>query len=356
MDCVSVCPTEALYFGYGKPSAFVKKTAQRNYSLSWPEEIAAAFIFLAAYLAVWDVYLLIPMLMSLGIAAVTTFLAVRLWQLYRASDLFFYKFNLKSSGTIKNAGWVFIFFATVWIGVNAHSGWIRYHEYAGARAFHGLQIPDELALARTDLLRWLSESDRQNTGEGKRHLDIARDAGFLTNTDALPKLAWFEYLSGNSEPAVDLFGEAAGQQSGRAKALSLYYRGSILNRLGRFEEALSDLSGAVAERKDLSAAREQKGEALWKLGRKSEAVAEWEAAVSENERLVLANLFLAAALADVADRSVDFDAKAAANTPNDPLFHWMVGMRLENLGMIAKAEEHFARAEEMNPEFRRARN
>lgn len=355
MDCVSVCPNDALYFGYGKPSAFVKKTVPRNYSLTWPEEIAAALIFLAAYLAVWDVYQLIPMLMSLGIAAVTTFLAMRAWKLYRASDLSFYKFNLKSNGTIKNAGWVFLFFATVWIGLNAHSGWIRYHEYFGGQAFRNLQVPDELALADAKPARWLLESDRQNIATGKRHLNFARDAGFLRNTDALPKLAWFEYLSGNATRAVELFGMAADLQTDRARALSLYYRGSILARLGRDDEALDDLSDAIAERTDLAAAREQKGEVLWKLGLRDEAIEEWLKAVSANNKLVLANSFLSAAYSDDGARSAEFDSKAAANTPTDPLFHWMVGIRLDALGMREQAEKHFARAEEMDPEFRRAR-
>ena len=376
MDCVSACPTDALYFGFGKPAALAGRNTsisecapsdartpdanqtnfKKGYSLTWPEEIAAAFVFLASYIAVWDVYQLIPMLMSLGIAAVTTFLVMRVWKLYRASDLSFYKFNLKSNGLIKKAGWVFLFFATVWIGINAHCGWIRYHEYSGSQAFRSLQIPDELALARTNPERWLSDSDRQYISAGKRHLNIANDAGFLTNTDALPKLAWFEYISGNTERAVELFGEAADNQNGQVRALSLYYRGAILNRLERIDEALATLSIAHSERKDLAAALEEKGESLWRSGRKSEAIADWTKASSENERLVLANAFLAAAFAEDAARSSEFESKAKANMPNDPLFHWMVGMRLENLGMKDQAEKYFAHAEELNPDFRRARN
>ena len=356
MDCVSVCPTEALYFGFGKPAAGIKKTHERNYSLTWPEEIGAAVIFLASYLAVWDVYQLIPMLMSLGIAAVTTFLAMRVWNLYRASDLSFYRFNLKSNGVIKNAGWVFLFVATIWIGLNAHSGWIRYHEYLGNHAFRNLQVPDELALAAGDTARWVNANDRTNIEEGKRHLNIAYDAGFLTNPDAFSKLAWFEFLSGNNERAIDLLQRGADNQAGRAKALSLYYRGAILNRSGRFEEAVEDLSQSVAERKDLSAAREVRGESLWRLGLKNDAISEWTTAAAENEKLVLANAFLAGAFFEDPARSSEFERRAAANSPDDPLFHWMIGTRLQSLGMKQLSEKHFAHAEKLNPEFRRARN
>ena len=75
MDCISVCPNDALYFGFGKPAIGVKQTRTKNYSLTWPEEIAGALIFSASLLAVWDVYQLVPMLMALGVAGVTTYLA-----------------------------------------------------------------------------------------------------------------------------------------------------------------------------------------------------------------------------------------------------------------------------------------
>ncbi len=42
MDCISVCPNDALYFGFGKPTIAAPKSnaIPRNYSLTWPEEIA----------------------------------------------------------------------------------------------------------------------------------------------------------------------------------------------------------------------------------------------------------------------------------------------------------------------------
>jgi hypothetical protein len=60
-----------------------------------------------------------------------------------------------------------------------------------------------------------------------------------------------------------LLAEAATHQQGQAKALSLYYRGAILNRLRRYDEARMNLDQALAERADLILAREEKGESLW---------------------------------------------------------------------------------------------
>ncbi len=357
MDCISVCPNDALYFGFGKPSVAVTQSIKKNYSLTWPEEGLGAVVFFVSFLAVWDVYQLVPMLMALGIAIITTFLALKTLILVRARDLAFYRFALKSSGKIRKVGWAFVSFALLWIGLNGHSGFVRYSERAGSIAFDSLQIPDELALARTNPDVWLTPNDRESIINGKKHLYGAFDGGFLVNTTTLPKLAWFEYLAGNSEQAVKLLGLAADRQEGQAKALSLYYRGSILNRLGRQEEALASLDQALTERPDLILAREERGESLWRLGRRHEAGQEWSDAVQRNPDLPLANNLLAggAALQGQTDAAAAYERQADGATPADPRFHWMVGLRLQNLGMNARAEKHFGRALQIDPKFRAPR-
>ena len=359
MDCISVCPNDALYFGFGKPTIAVRgaKSIAKNYSLTWPEEIAGAVVFFVSFLAVWDVYQLVPMLMALGIAAVTTFLALRTWRLIRANDLSFYRFNLKSSGTIQKAGSAFAAFALAWIGLTAHSGWVRYHERAGAHAFESLQIPDELALARPNPDQWLSPADRKTIVEGKKDFYDAVNYGLFTNSEALPKLAWFEYLSGNTEQAIQLLGTAAENQQGQGKALSLYYRGAILNRLRRYDEALTCLDQALTERPDVILAREERGESLWQLGRREQAVQTWSDAVQRNASLPVSNNLLAgaAALTGRSDAAAAYEKQADQYTPNDPYFHWMLALRLQNVGMNELAEKHFGRAIQLNPEFRSRR-
>ncbi|MEZ5429077.1 MAG: tetratricopeptide repeat protein [Pyrinomonadaceae bacterium] len=357
MDCVSVCPNDALYFGFGKPSVAVSPTIKRNYSLNWPEEIAAGLVFLAGFLAVWDVYQLVPMLMALGVAAVTTFLVLRTWRLLRVKDLSFYRFKLKTSGRMRKAGWAFLSFAILWTGLNAHSGWVRYHESAGTRSFEKVRIPDELALAQTNPDQWLTAVDRANIAAGKAHLNAARNGGLFTNADALPKLAWFEYLSGDAERSAQLLAEASSRQHGQAKALSLYYRGAILNRLGRYDEALTSLDEALTEAPNLVLAREEKGESLWQSGRRQEAVSVWSDALRSNPALPLTNNLLAGAAASLGQKqeSEAYQKQADQVTPADPLFHWMLGLRLQNVGMNELAEKHFQLAVRLNPSFRSRR-
>lgn len=351
MDCVSVCPNDALYFGFGKPAIGIEKKIKKNYSLTWAEEIAAAIVFFLSFLAVWDVYQLVPMLMALGVATVTTFLAMRTWRLFKSKDLSFYRFNLKSNGSIKKAGWAFLSFALLWIGLNVHSGFIHYHESAGTNAFEKIRVPDELALAQTKPGQWLNANDRANIADGKKHLQNAFDFGLFTNKDALPKLAWFEFLSDNPQKAVNLLEKAADHQHGQSKAVSLYYRGAILNRSGKFEEGLKNLEESLSERPDLIVALEEKGVSLWQLERKEEAVKTWQNAVSSNPNLPLANNFLAGAFAslDQMQNSTTYEQQAEKITPTDALFQFMVGLRLKNLGMNNFAEKHFQKAIQLNP-------
>jgi polyferredoxin/tetratricopeptide (TPR) repeat protein len=373
MDCVSVCPNDALYFGFGSLPAIADKRAavieggtvendkpafRKNYSLTWPEEIFAAVVFALSLFAVWDVYQLVPMLMALGVASVTTFLAVKTLKTATTADSAFLKYLLRSSGKFRRAGWIFLTFALVWLGMIAHSGWVRYHESRGAAAYQKIRIPDELALARTDPSRWLGPSDVEGINDGKRHLDTAVRYGLFTNTDALTKLAWIEYLSGNNDRAVTLLSDASNRQSGQARALSLYYRGSILNRMQRYNEALNSLTEALDERPDLIAAREELGEALWQVGKRDDAVIAWQDIVRENPNMALANLMLsgAATSSGNTDAASKFSAAAEAEIPSDALFNWMLGMRLKNLKMNELAEKRFQRAIELNPDFKRARD
>jgi tetratricopeptide (TPR) repeat protein len=264
--------------------------------------------------------------------------------------LSFYRFNLKSSGKIHKAGLAFAAFAFAWIGLTVHCSWVRYHEFLGNVAFNKVHLPDELALAQLDPARWLSPADRQNILQGKEHYLAASRTGWFVNNEVLPKLAWFEYLLGDAEQSVQTLGTAAAHQKDESKALSLYYRGAILNRLGRYDEARATLDEALAERDDLILARQEKGESLWQLGRRDEAVSVWTDAVRRNPQLALANNELAgAALASGMDEEVDvYETQADKFTPNNPLYHWVLARRLQELGMTQLAEKHFQQAKQLD--------
>lgn len=351
MDCVSVCPNDALYFGFGKPAIAVKKEGGRNYSLTWLEEIGLMAIFILSLFAVWDVYQLVPMLMAIGIAIVSAFVGWKAYRILSTPDTSFGRTALRVKAKTTTAGWGFLAFALVWFAFISHSGWVRYHERRGAIAFESVQIPDELALADADPTQWLSTTDKENVANGSKHFHNAFDLGLFTNRQAIAKFAWLEYLNGDTDRALDLLADAASHETGTQRALNLYYRGAILNRLGRADEASVDLKAALTERPDLAAASEELGEAEWRKGERDDAIRIWRDVANKNAGRPLASTFLAAALpADSPDARL-YSEMAGKVTPNDPYFHWMLGLRLQNLGLNQAAERHFAQAAKLNPAF-----
>jgi tetratricopeptide (TPR) repeat protein len=149
---------------------------------------------------------------------------------------------------------------------------------------------------------------------------------------------------------------ASARQEGQNKALSLYYRGAILNRMKHYDEALISLDAALAEAPDLILAREERGESLWQVGRKDEAVSAWADAVRQNPNLPLANYFLAGAAASNDQAAARYENQADMFVPDDAAFQYMVGLRLENLRFSTLAEKHFRRAAQLDPQFRARRN
>src|SRR5262249_31121873 len=81
-------------------------------------------------------------------------------------------------------------------------------------------------------------------------------------------------------------------------------------------------------------------------------------AATQNPDLPLTNDLLAGAAAAMGDleEAGYYESRGAAATPADPLFHWMLGIRLQNFGMNQLAERHFQQAMQLDPTFRARRN
>jgi polyferredoxin len=113
-DCVSVCPTQALSYGFVRPP-LATPTARRRYDLTWPEEFALAGVCLFATLAFRGLYDLVPLLLAAGLGGLTAFAALKLWRLVRDRDARLQDVSLKSAGRTRPAGWVFAGLTVLWL-------------------------------------------------------------------------------------------------------------------------------------------------------------------------------------------------------------------------------------------------
>ncbi|MBM4112265.1 MAG: 4Fe-4S binding protein [Phycisphaerae bacterium] len=140
LDCVSVCPNDALHVGWGapaagaagKPHAVVGPPGHRHElnehapELSLREEVAVLAIGVVTILALNAPFMpslplrlfpadgikvSLPLLFASGIAAITAFLAWKAWRLLRRSNEGFHSIVLRRAGRITAAGWSWLLLA-----------------------------------------------------------------------------------------------------------------------------------------------------------------------------------------------------------------------------------------------------
>jgi len=147
MDCVSVCPNNALSFGFGRPAAMAgaprnpAAVPRRKHDLTWPEEIAFAGVFLGTFLAVRGVYELIPMLFAVGIAGCVTFIAWKAWRGLRTPNASFHRWRLRFHGRLTRSGLAFVGVAAGLLLLVAHSGLMRTIHWRAGVADGGVTMP-----------------------------------------------------------------------------------------------------------------------------------------------------------------------------------------------------------------------
>jgi tetratricopeptide (TPR) repeat protein len=75
--------------------------------------------------------------------------------------------------------------------------------------------------------------------------------------------------------------------------------------------------------------------------------------VQRNPQLALANNQLAGAERTLArfQEASAHENRADQFTPANPFYHWVIGLRLQDLGMTELAEKHFQRAIQLDPQF-----
>ncbi len=138
LDCVSVCPKDALYFGFGESRAAAlsrtkaKATAPRRvYDFSIGEEVALALVFVAALSCLRGLYDLVPFLLAIGLAVLTALAAVLSWRVLRRRRVTFQKLALVVDGRRGMIGWGALGFCAAWFAFLAHSGVVQAHAAQG---------------------------------------------------------------------------------------------------------------------------------------------------------------------------------------------------------------------------------
>ena len=212
LDCVSVCPNQALYYGRGvsrrRAIAAAGRPPRRSSRLKWQEEAILGGGFVAAFFSFRGLYSLVPFLLALGLSAVLAYLLLTLTRLFSLADLSLRRIRLKSRGQLLPAGYAFLtfmcFLALLWV----HSGMVRYHQILGEAHFRST---DRLRHQILDITREppvLNEAEMTSVRRGLHHLETADRLGLMTTPGNASRRAWLYFLAGSP---VDL--EATAQRA-----------------------------------------------------------------------------------------------------------------------------------------------
>lgn len=197
MDCVSVCPKDALYFGFGKPAprSPAPKRRKRVYDFTWPEEIAMAAIFGVALFAFYRLYNRIPLLLAVGLAVVAAIAGIVGLRALRRRDFSFQRAVLRAGGRWRPAGIAAVAVAAGSLALVAHSAVVQGEGWRAERLFReaGRARGEERARLVGESLERLRSLERLSLVEvAALHLQIGqlhRDRGEWDEAERRMRLA-----------------------------------------------------------------------------------------------------------------------------------------------------------------------
>lgn len=333
MDCVSVCPSGALYFGFGTkpgksrialPMVHSEPPAPkpREWDFSWKEEAFLALAFAIGFYAFRGLYDAIPFLLALGLASITSVLLLFAVRLAYRPHVRFQRSQLKSKGRLTNSGVGYIVFALLICAVLAHSVVLQFWTHEGAR---------QLQLAT-------SSKGLQAARSGREAYAKAISLSVFPIAEWHYRLGSLEQNLGEIESATKNFERALELQpdrpNTRLQAANLY----VIR--GNWEAACRHFEFLVADGVDLRAAWADYALGLIRLGKTDAAIGPLKRVVEKKDADPKLRLMLGMALAEEAKlaESEDVLQKFVNEFPSDP------NGRL-NLGLVLALNSNWPGAE-----------
>ena len=342
LDCVSVCPEEAIRYGFTKPSWFKswKRAGRPRYDLTLGEEVAASLVFLATLFIFRGLYHAVPFLMTLGLGGVLAYMAVVSFRLLRRTNVRFSNFRLKADGCLTRSGRSFAASALVLAAFVGHSAFVRYNEYNGDRAYERV-----IRIAQSES----SEGLDVHLAGAVGHLQATHRWGLYRPAFLDEQLATLQLLAGSSEKAEEYLRRIRERDPAAAHELLARYhanRGDTESAEAAYESALVDDQERFASRLELALV-------LANQGRFAEAVEQLQAAILVEPESAVARYNLGVLLAQIGRdvEAIVHYRRASELAPNDAEIHNNLGFLLAGRGELDAAAERFRKAIDLAPGF-----
>ena len=276
MDCVSVCPKNALYYGFGAPSLRTPAAQRAKATFTLREELLLGAFFVLTFFVFHGLYGVVPFLLALGIAGILAYCFFTLARSWGRAELVFCGRRLKSGGKLTRSGTAFVLVMAVVAASTIHSALIQGHSRSSARKF-----------AATEELQYASLLDpgRRPTPEelaqiqgGLSSARFVERHGLLSTRKNRIELAWFHLLAGQPGAFERHLREAAAAPKAHHLQLDL---GQFYEARGRIDEAITAYEASL-DRETSPKIFDRLARLLWTSGRAEEALDVYRRAVEWN--------------------------------------------------------------------------
>ena len=352
MDCITVCPNDALYVGFGRPSLLAKPKGskpKRHYDFALWEECLAAVLGIGALLSFRGLYDQIPLLLAMAMGAITAVLAIKSTRLLRDANVRLQNRQLKRGGRLTRSGLAFSLFILALLTFTAHSAFVRYHAWRGTTLLARAAVGDEVWSPDGQWWDDASAQQRSQVQAATLHLSRADRWGLLDTPSVLTNLVWSYLASERDEEAqaaarrlIDLNPDRPDPQRGLA---------GILRKNGHTTEAERYYRKALALDPQFDPARRDLISMLVGLDRLDDAIDLYREGIDlapdeMHWRIELARLFL--------DHGRPAEAKIAllapdADEPGAAREHSLYGLAELQLGNLESGVASLRRAVELDP-------
>jgi len=253
MDCVEVCPNDALSISYGRPAILAKASKPgkpRRYDLSLWMEIVALVVFMFVLVTINGLYGQFPFLVSLAIAGISAFVFMKGVGLLTSRDVLLQKIRLKTAGRIRPVGWAFGAVTILLFVGYAHSAVWRYHDIGADhpdynvwnmlmnRGFQEYAPPEYLGWQyQPTYLAKIDAAQKRKVDQGIRHFEAANAWGLFDTPTNHYRLGWLYLCRNERDRAVEQVRRAVALAGDRA----LFWK-----ELAKFETAAGNDAAARA--------------------------------------------------------------------------------------------------------------
>ncbi len=171
LDCVAVCPNDAIKFGFTKPSFFKSfskiKDHKPHYHFSLIEDVFIGLFTLVFTIIFRGLYDSIPFLLAITLAVIFSYFSILFFRLFYSEYVQLGKYTLKQSRKITTSGKVLMLCVFLIHSFGVHSAYVHYHNYQGDLAYkkvinNGTELKANSEVAKKNITTALNHLEKAN--------------------------------------------------------------------------------------------------------------------------------------------------------------------------------------------------